>query len=94
MFETDATTPSWTTYKGVTQTSDGRTITCFARTAYIGDASGNNLLTGKRLSRSLLQNAGAPTTLRTTPGAVAIPTLDLTQEVQLIWALSADGDDL
>lgn len=87
------------------QTSDGRTITCFARTAYVGTNTTSGFLLassslGKRkaaLKRRLQQasSSGASGSAGqfSTAGATAIPTLDLTQPVQMIWGQGADFDD-
>ena len=73
------------------ETSDGRTIACFARTAYVGTSNADTVVGDEggqqRKARSLRQ------AVRSTPGAEAVPTLNLTSNVEIMWALSADGDD-
>lgn len=45
----------------------------------------------RRMARRTLLSGGD--SLRTTPGALATPTLNLGLDAQLIWGLAGDGDD-
>lgn len=87
VYGSDATSPSWATYSGVVQTSDGRTIACFGRTAYLGTN------TSTATNRRALKQATTTTSLHSTAGADVLPALDFSQSVEFIWALSDNLDD-
>ncbi len=68
------TPPTWAVYSGTVQTADGRTFTCFGRTARL---TGGGAAAG----------AAAPAASSV---ASATGELDATLSVQFIWALGAD----